>query len=129
MEAYCVRCKAKREMAEPHPEYTKKGRPGTRGTCPVCGGGLFRMGETEAHAGLAKPEIPAGDGRLVIVESPAKARTIGKFLGRKYRVEPTLGHVRDLLKSRLSVDVENDFAPTYRVPKEKRKAVTASRKR
>jgi DNA topoisomerase-1 len=123
MEAYCVRCKAKREMADPHPVYTKKGRPGTRGTCPVCGGGLFRMGETEAHAGLPKPEVPAGDGRLVIVESPAKARTIGKFLGRKYRVEPTLGHVRDLLKSRLSVDVDNDFAPTYRVPKEKRKAV------
>jgi len=123
MEAYCVRCKAKREMADPHPVYTDKGRPGTRGTCPVCGSNMFRMGKTDAHASLPKPEVPSGDGKLVIVESPAKARTIGKFLGKDYRVEATLGHVRDLLKSRLSVDVENDFQPTYRVPNEKRKTV------
>ena len=128
MEAYCVRCKAKREMADPHPAYTKKGQPGTKGTCPVCGSGMFRMGETEAHAGLPKPEAPSGDGRLVIVESPAKARTIGKFLGKEYRVEPTIGHVRDLLKSRLSVDIDNDFAPTYRIPNEKRKAVDRLKK-
>jgi len=118
-----VRCKAKREMANPHPVYTRQGRPGTKGTCLVCGSGMFRMGKTEAHSSLPKPKIAPGDGRLVILESPAKARTVGKFLGKDYRVEATLGHVRDLLKSRLSVDVENDFAPTYRVPKEKRKAV------
>jgi DNA topoisomerase-1 len=128
MEAYCVRCKAKRGMADPHPVYTKQGRPGTSGVCPVCGSGMFRMGETEAHAGLPKPELPPGDGKLVIVESPAKARTIGKFLGKDYHVEATLGHVRDLLKSRLSVDVENDFAPTYRIPNEKRKAVDRIKK-
>jgi DNA topoisomerase-1 len=123
MVAYCVRCKAKREMANPHPVYTDKGRPGTRGTCPVCGSNMFRMGKTDAHEALPKPAVPLGDGKLVIVESPAKARTIGKFLGKEYRVEATLGHVRDLLKSRLSVDVENDFQPTYRVPNEKRKTV------
>jgi DNA topoisomerase-1 len=123
MEAYCVRCKAKREMAHPHPVYTDKGRPGTRGTCPVCGSNMFRMGKTDAHASLPQPKVPLGDGKLVIVESPAKARTIGKFLGKDFRVEATLGHVRDLLKSRLSVDVENDFQPTYRVPNEKRKTV------
>lgn len=128
MEAYCVRCKAKREMADPHPEYTKKGQPGTRGTCSVCGSGMFRMGETKAHAGLPRPEAPSRDGRLVIVESPAKARTIGKFLGKECRVEATLGHVRDLLKSRLSVDIANDFAPTYRIPKEKRQAVERLKK-
>ena len=128
MEAYCVRCKAKREMAEPHPVYTKKGRPGTSGVCPVCGSGMYRLGETESHSGLPRPEVPPGDGKLVIVESPAKARTIGKFLGREYHVEATLGHVRDLLKSRLSVDVEHDFAPTYRIPNEKRKAVDRIKK-
>ena len=128
MEAYCVRCKAKREMADPHPVYTKKGRPGTRGSCAVCDSGMFRMGETEAHAGVPKPEVPLGDGKLVIVESPAKARTIGKFLGKEYKVEATLGHVRDLLKSRLSVDVENDFEPTYRIPNDKRKAVERIKK-
>ncbi len=118
-----MRCKAKRVMADPHPVYTDKGRPGTRGTCPVCGSNMFRMGKTAAHASLPKPEVPLGDGKLVIVESPAKARTIGKFLGKDYRVEATLGHVRDLLKSRLSVDVQNDFQPTYRVLNEKRKTV------
>lgn len=62
-------------------------------------------------------------GRLVIVESPAKARTVGKFLGRGYTVKASVGHVRDLLRSQLSVDVENDFTPKYRVPKEKRQVV------
>ena len=65
-----------------------------------------------------------GDGHaLVIVESPAKARTIGRLLGRGYEVRASVGHVRDLLRSRLSVDVENGFTPTYRVPREKRKVV------
>ncbi|MDO5112152.1 MAG: type I DNA topoisomerase [Clostridia bacterium] len=50
---------------------------------------------------------------LVIVESPAKAKTIGKFLGSKYKVIASNGHVRDLPKSQLGVDVEHDFAPKY----------------
>lgn len=50
---------------------------------------------------------------LVIVESPAKAKTIGKFLGSKYKVVASNGHVRDLPKSQLGVDVENDFKPKY----------------
>ncbi|MCY4463984.1 MAG: type I DNA topoisomerase [Chloroflexi bacterium] len=62
-------------------------------------------------------------GKLVIVESPAKARTIGGFLGKGYTVLSSVGHVRDLLKSRLSVDIENDFEPEYRVPNEKRATV------
>ncbi len=51
--------------------------------------------------------------KLVIVESPAKAKTIGKFLGRGYRVEASQGHVRDLPKSQIGVDVDNDFEPKY----------------
>ena len=51
--------------------------------------------------------------KLVIVESPAKARTIGKFLGRGYKVEASNGHVRDLPKSQIGVDVENNFEPKY----------------
>ena len=50
---------------------------------------------------------------LVIVESPAKAKTIGKFLGNGYKVIASNGHVRDLPKSQLGVDVEHDFAPKY----------------
>ena len=51
--------------------------------------------------------------KLVIVESPAKAKTIGKFLGRGYKVEASQGHVRDLPKSQIGVDVENNFEPRY----------------
>ncbi len=51
--------------------------------------------------------------KLVIVESPAKAKTIGKFLGRGYKVEASQGHVRDLPKSQIGVDPENNFEPRY----------------
>lgn len=51
--------------------------------------------------------------RLVIVESPAKAKTIGKYLGKNYIVEASMGHVRDLPKSQLGVDVDKDYSPKY----------------
>ena len=74
---------------------------------------------------------------LVIVESPTKAKTLGRFLGTKYRVEASYGHIRDLPESaasvpkeikdkewgRLGVDVDSDFTPYYVVPAEKRKQV------
>ena len=50
---------------------------------------------------------------LVVVESPAKAKTIEKYLGRKYMVRASMGHLRDLPKSQFGIDVENDFAPKY----------------
>ena len=50
---------------------------------------------------------------LVIVESPTKAKTIGKILGERYVVKSSMGHIRNLPKSKLGVDIENDFAPTY----------------
>jgi len=61
--------------------------------------------------------------KLVIVESPAKARTLGKILGRSYSVKASLGHVRDLPKSELGVDIENNFAPRYVTPPQKRKVI------
>jgi DNA topoisomerase I len=155
MEAYCVKCKTKREMVNPVAVFTATGGPATKGQCAVCGTNLFRMGETEAHAGLERPERTAPKpraakaakpakgakgsakagrktaggnggprhGSLVIVESPAKAKTVGRFLGRGYTVRASVGHVRDLLRSTLSVDTEHDFAPKYRVPNEKREVV------
>ncbi len=57
---------------------------------------------------------------LVIVESPAKAKTIGRFLGSKYTVKPSLGHVRDLPNGKLGVAVEDGFKPQYVVPKDKK---------
>ena len=50
---------------------------------------------------------------LVIVESPSKAKTIGKYLGANYKVIASVGHVRDLPKSKLGIDIENDFEPQY----------------
>jgi len=85
---------------------------------------MFRMGRTPAHEGMPVPKKGANrKGKLVIVESPAKARTVGRFLGKGYTVKASVGHVRDLLRSQLSVDVENNFAPKYRVPNAKRPVV------
>ncbi|HZK67471.1 MAG TPA: type I DNA topoisomerase, partial [Chloroflexota bacterium] len=67
--------------------------------------------------------------KLVIVESPAKARTIQKFLGKDYLVDASMGHVRDLPKSELGVDVEHDFAPKYVIPRDKSKVVKELRDR
>ncbi|MBI3161666.1 MAG: type I DNA topoisomerase [Chloroflexi bacterium] len=132
MEAYCMKCKIKREMKDPVAGFNAKGSPVTTGICPVCGTKLYRMGRTDAHAGLVAPPKPekviVRDGKLVIVESPAKAKTVGRFLGKGYTVRASVGHVRDLLKSQLSVDVDNDFAPKYRVPNEKKEVVKEIKK-
>ncbi|HEU5087769.1 MAG TPA: DNA topoisomerase, partial [Roseiflexaceae bacterium] len=66
--------------------------------------------------------------KLVIVESPAKAKTIQKYLGRGFRVEASMGHVRDLPKSDLGVDVDGDFKPIYQVSPGKEKVIAALKK-
>ena len=60
---------------------------------------------------------------LVIVESPAKAKTIEKFLGKGYTVKSSFGHIRDLKKNGLGIDMENGFAPQYEVSADKKKTV------
>ncbi len=60
---------------------------------------------------------------LVIVESPAKAKTIEKFLGRDFTVKSSMGHIRDLAKEGLGVDIDNNFKPKYIVPADKKKVV------
>jgi DNA topoisomerase-1 len=62
--------------------------------------------------------------KLVIVESPAKARTLSKILGTGYSLKASVGHIRDLPKSQIGVDVEHDFAPKYVIPPDKKKIVT-----
>src|SRR3970040_1582594 len=64
---------------------------------------------------------------LVVVESPAKARAINKYLGRDYKVIASMGHIRDLPKSKLGVDVDNDFAEEY-VSIESRKKIIKEHK-
>lgn len=68
------------------------------------------------------------EGNLVIVESPAKAGTIQKFLGEGYIVKPSFGHIRDLESKKLSVDVHNNFKPEYVIPADKKKVVSELKK-
>jgi DNA topoisomerase-1 len=65
---------------------------------------------------------------LVIVESPAKAKTIEKFLGKDFIVKSSFGHIRDLSKSEMGVDIENNFEPNYEIPKDKEKLVLELKK-
>ena len=60
---------------------------------------------------------------LVIVESPAKAKTIGKYLGKQFIVKASLGHIKDLPKKDLSVDVDHEFKPKYEVIEGKKKLI------
>ncbi len=68
------------------------------------------------------------EGNLVIVESPAKAKTIQKYLGKEFTVKSSFGHIRDLQDKKLSVDVTNGFAPEYVVPADKKKVVAELKK-
>ncbi len=141
LQAYCFGCRTKRTLADAVAQYTAGGSPGTRGKCEVCGTGMFKMGATDAHADLPKPKVVARPkkptparskkparrrrkiGKLVIVESPTKARTVRNFLGTGYTVESSIGHIRDLKRGRNAVDVANAFEPSWSVPKKKRDVV------
>src|SRR5689334_8060357 len=93
---------------------TKTGKTGASGA------------RSRAASTAAKSEsgpVTRGNNNLVIVESPAKAKTIQKYLGRGFSVEASMGHVRDLPKSTLGVDVEHNFVPQYVVPRDKSKTV------
>ena len=99
--------------------------------------------KNKSSASAAKSSRGKGDGtKLVIVESPAKARTIAKFLGKQYKVEASIGHVRDLPENadeippakrkekwaRLGVDVDDKFTPLYVIPAAKREQVRKLKK-
>jgi len=128
MEAYCVKCKTRREMVNAEPVFLANGQAATRGQCAVCGTAMTRLGRTEAHDALPADAAPKGEGKLVIVESPAKARTVGKFLGKGYKVKPSVGHIRDLPMNRMGVDLENNFKPRYVIPAKKAEVVKELKK-
>ena len=73
--------------------------------------------------------MPKSKIKLIIVESPTKARTITKFLGKNFVIESSFGHIRDLPKSQLGVDVENNFEPKYIVPLKARKNLNILKKK
>ena len=92
-----------------------------------------RRSSTTASSTSAAPSGSAprtsGNGRnLVIVESPAKATTIGRFLGRDYTVKASMGHVRDLPEGKIGVDADKEFHPHYQVMKDKRNIVADLKK-
>src|SRR6188472_1281804 len=92
----------------------KTARKKTTATKRVAKGGVA----TKARKSASKIEddgvvAEPGSTSLVIVESPAKAKTIGKYLGRAYRVRATIGHVRDLPEKKMGIDIENGFEPEY----------------
>jgi DNA topoisomerase-1 len=137
---YCVKCREKREIESPQAVFLgAQSRPATRGTCPECGTKITRFGSTPAHEGLdpaehtlvskATRERKATGPKMVIVESPAKARTVGRFLGRGYSVEASVGHIRDLPANRMGVDLEHDFRPRYVIPSKKKEVVSKLRKK
>ena len=73
-----------------------------------------RTRRTQGASARTKQSLPVASGKpVIIVESPAKTRTLTKILGNAYTIEASMGHVRDLPKSKLGVDIDNDFQPTY----------------
>ena len=72
--------------------------------------------------------MAADSTNLIIVESPSKARTLKRYLGDNYQIEASVGHIRDLPKSDLGVDVDNGFKPTYVASKDKSKVINQLKK-
>ena len=72
--------------------------------------------------------MAADSTNLIIVESPSKARTLKRYLGDNYQIEASVGHIRDLPKSDLGVDIENNFKPTYVASKDKLKVISQLKK-
>jgi DNA topoisomerase-1 len=81
-----------------------------------------RVRAKEAAPPLSAEER-AGGPKMVIVVSPSKARTVGRFLGEGFDVEASVGHIRDLPQNRMGVDIEHDFSPRYVIPEKKKEIV------
>jgi DNA topoisomerase-1 len=121
-----VRTKTKAD-AKPAPA---KGKPaGKNAKAPKGKAAEAAHDEHDEHDEPArKPKKVKPGSALVVVESPAKARTIGKYLGSGYTVKASVGHVRDLPKSKIGVDLEGNFEPVYEVIEGKKKVVAEIRK-
>ncbi len=113
------------------------GKPPVKAAKPAKGKSTGKIADEEAEAAIAaeeaeakrKPKKVKPGSALVVVESPAKAKTINKYLGANYVVKASVGHVRDLPKSKIGVDLEEEtFEPIYEVIEGKKKVVAEIRK-
>jgi DNA topoisomerase-1 len=122
----------KRAVKKSAPSRGEATAPKPRGKAKAAAGdGAVKAGKTSARTKAARRNgaAPArGQGALVIVESPTKAKTIGKYLGSGYDVKATVGHLRDLPTRELGVDVERGFEPKYVTIKGKTKTLSELKK-
>ena len=101
------------------PKQTAESKPAAKKAAPKGEGTAKKPAAKKTAARKPAAKKSAGGTRLVIVESPAKAKTIGKYLGRGYTVTASMGHIRDLPASTLGIDVENNYQPKYIIIKGK----------
>ena len=103
----------------------KKSTTKTRAKAKSSAGGAAKKKSSSSKNVLRSS---AAGKHLVIVESPAKARTVGQILGNKYLVTASQGHVRDLPKSKIGVDIDQGFEPSYVIMQSKRSIVNDLKK-
>jgi len=109
IEAYCVRCKQVVLMSDPAPVWTRRGTPGTRGQCSICGTTIFRMGKTEAHDRLAKPDM----GRVLGTPMPLRK---GRSSQAKFAAYISYSLADSGLAARLAEDLSKAGIPTWFAP-------------
>ena len=118
-----AKTEAKGKTAKPTPTPTPtKGKAGKAAATPVKKSAAGKAAEGAPVKKLAPPRR-GNDNALVIVESPAKAKTIKKYLGAGYTVKASVGHVKDLPRKTLGIDIENGFQPEYVVIDGKKKVL------
>ncbi len=115
------------------PQSTDSTKVEPQGGSPDPAAGVTPAGSKKVAPAKSKSRKPSrassgGGQKLVIVESPTKAKTIAKYLGRGYIIEASGGHVIDLPASKMGIDIEHDFEPQYIVIQKRRKTVTALKK-
>jgi hypothetical protein len=106
IEAYCVHCKQTVVMEHPNPVWTRRGAPGTRGECPICANTIFRMGRTEAHNGLQRPEM----GQLMGgVAKPGRKTSVAT----RYAAYINFSPADQTLAARIAEDLSKSGIPTW----------------
>jgi len=109
------------ERVSTEPETTGRSTPSTKKTTTAKKTSSTKAKSTTTKKTSTRAKAPRG--KLVIVESPAKARSIGRYLGSGYTVKASMGHIRDLPKSTMGIDIDADFHPKYLIPRDKSKVV------